>query len=312
MTIEGAKRTMLAGVLLAVAAPAWAQNSGVMQRAQLLENQAKLHVTLTLDRQAYLPGELAELTISIVNPTTQGLEIPQPFSQGTGALMLLEKDRRTREGVVPGYTPALLEPDEMQHLPGYEPPPLPSVHIEAGGSIVKQFRSWDPAKGNWGWLIYRGSAPTWAGEFRLEYWGGQVDFRVMSPSFEGMTRILLPEWEDVLVGVHGEMERRQRRTFAFVLEAEGEHYVCVFNHAVPYDPDPVRRFRTGPVRRADMEQLTAFQRIGESKLPLPTVAAESDGDGTITVSWGAKGEGERRLRQDEWRLPVSSASGGKE
>ncbi len=296
---------------MAATAPVWAQNSGSMQRARLLENQSKLHVTMALDRQAYLPGELAELTVTIENPTSQAMEIPQPFTQGTGGLLLLEKDRRTRDGVMPGYTPALLEPDVMPHLPGYEPPPLPSVQVEAGASIVQRFRSWDVAKGNWDRLIYGGSVPTWAGEFRLEYWGGQVDFRVMSPSFEAMTRILLPEWEYVLAGVHGEMERRQRRTFAFVLVAEGKHYVCLHALAEREDFNP-RVIVAGQVRDRTLNGLYIFSRVGESESPVSNLRAEADQDGTITLRWGAKGEGARRLRQDEWRLPVPKIAKGKE
>jgi hypothetical protein len=310
MTTKSINGAAWVGLLFAFAVPVSAQSGPVISRAQLLQNQSKLKVTIALDRQEYLPGELAELTISIANPTPQTLEIPRPFDVETGGPFLLEKNRRTPDGVVPGYSPALLSPDKAERLPGLETSLL-SIQIRSGETITQKFQSWDPARDGWGSLIYRGSAPTWAGDFRLEYWGGQTDFRVMSPAFERMTKILLPEWTNVTVGLRGETQREQLRTFAFALEAEGRHYLCLFNHALPYDPDPVRNFHLGLVRPEDMESLRAYHRIAESVSPVLSVSGEADRDGTITVRWGSTGEGLRRLRRDEWRLAVPETSGNK-
>lgn len=217
---------------------------------------------------------------------------------------MLEKDRRTAQGVAPGHSPGLLEPDKIDRLPGQDRP-LPSIQIRAGEYISRKFRSWDPIKGNWGWLVYYGHAPTWPGEFRLDYWGGQIDFRVMSASFETVTKVFLPEWGDFLVGLQGQTERRQKRTVAFVLEAEGGHYVCIGTHAQLFDPDAVARFRPGPVRRTDMNGLSPYRRIGESGSPISSLSAEADEAGTITLRWDANGTGLRRLGQDEWRIENS-------
>jgi hypothetical protein len=127
-----------------------------------------------------------------------------------------------------------------------------------------------------------------------------------------MTTVYLPEWEDFLVGAHGETQKRQRRTFAFALEAEGKHYVCLLTRALAFDPDPVRRFQPGRVLDRGMEQLGIYSRIAESESPVYALRAESDPNGTITVRWGAKGEGWRRLLQDEWRFAPREAAGAKQ
>jgi hypothetical protein len=68
-------------------------------------------------------------------------------------------------------------------------PPEPTVRMKPGVTFVRRFHSYDrgicdvsDCK-----AILAGSAPPRAGEFRLTYWGGHVDFRVVMPVFEGMT-----------------------------------------------------------------------------------------------------------------------------
>ena len=49
------------------------------KRQELAANRNKLDVTLKLDREVYFTGEDAEITIRIVNPTSEILEVPGPF-----------------------------------------------------------------------------------------------------------------------------------------------------------------------------------------------------------------------------------------
>jgi len=312
MYIAASRRTNWSMLLFALCAPVWAQNGLPVPRERLLENASRLDVTMSLDRQEYLPGEMAELTIAIANPTSQALDIPQPFSLETGGLRLLENNPRSPVAPGTGWVPAVLGPDDAPQRLGRERP-LPSIRIGPGETITRKFRSFDPSAGPAGWdrLIYSGSVPTWAGDFRLEYWGGHVDFRVMWPSFESMTTVYLPEWENSVVGPRGETQKRQRRTFVFVLEAEGRHYICLLTRGLAFSPDPVRRFQPGRVPDRGMEQLIIYTRIGESDSPVRSLHAESDPNGTIIVTWGANGEGWRRLLQDEWRLAPPEAPGGK-
>src|SRR5258706_6083397 len=58
-------------------------------RARLLrENTSKLERKLQLDRDSYLTGETAQITITIRNPTAQLLEVFEPFTLKTGGFVL--------------------------------------------------------------------------------------------------------------------------------------------------------------------------------------------------------------------------------
>src|SRR5438270_5337794 len=61
-------------------------------RNQLLGgNTSKLRLSVSLDRQEYLPGEAAQVTITIENGTTDALEVFEPFVGETGTMEVLEK-----------------------------------------------------------------------------------------------------------------------------------------------------------------------------------------------------------------------------
>src|SRR5260370_38164675 len=58
-----------------------------MQRSELLnKNTLKLHISVQLDRTVYLPGELAEITISVANNTGTALEALAPFTAFVGTM----------------------------------------------------------------------------------------------------------------------------------------------------------------------------------------------------------------------------------
>jgi len=314
MFTTAARKTIWSGVLLALGTPLWAQNGAPASNLTLYENAYRVNVAMTLDRQEYLPGELAELTIAITNPTPQALDIPRPFSVGTGGLPLLEyRSPRPGEPARPGpqWMPARVAPDVAPRHGPEEP--LPSIRIGPGETISRKFRSWDDSAepASWGRLIFGGTTPTRAGDFRLEYWGGHVDFRVMRPALMAMSKIYLPEWEDFVVDSQGRTEKRQRRTFAFVLEAQGRHYVCQFTRTLPFELDPMQTDGAGRLRDNALRMLRPYTRIAESDSPISPLRAESDANGTITLQWGGNGEGYRRLLQDDWRILPREAPGGK-
>ena len=58
---------------------------------QLSRNVNRLSVTLSLDREVYLPQEIATATITITNPTNAALVVPQPFKVTTGTIILSQR-----------------------------------------------------------------------------------------------------------------------------------------------------------------------------------------------------------------------------
>src|SRR5437870_3585424 len=57
----------------------------------LNRNRQKLELSVHMDRAVYFPGEDAEVTIRVVNPTATSLEVPEPFHTETGNVNLLKK-----------------------------------------------------------------------------------------------------------------------------------------------------------------------------------------------------------------------------
>src|ERR1700723_3113924 len=45
----------------------------------LYANAAQLNIHLALDQTTYFPGEAASLTITVTNPTSNALQVPEPF-----------------------------------------------------------------------------------------------------------------------------------------------------------------------------------------------------------------------------------------
>src|SRR5258708_17646296 len=60
-------------------------------------NTAKLDIKLQLDRDTYLTGETAQITVTIRNPTPQLLEVFEPFTLKTGGFALQFFGKRGRE-----------------------------------------------------------------------------------------------------------------------------------------------------------------------------------------------------------------------
>jgi hypothetical protein len=175
--------------LLLASSALWPQiATGESLDSRLAKNHSKLKVTLKLDREEYFPGEIAELTITIQNPTSEKLQVRKPFTPETGTLDLLEKNNIMAKAYGLEYGPIGAGPYVIE-VAGTVKPPEPTVRMKPGVTFVRRFHSYDrgicdvsDCK-----AILAGSAPPRAGEFRLTYWGGHVDFRVVMPVFEGMT-----------------------------------------------------------------------------------------------------------------------------
>src|SRR5690349_20673699 len=60
-------------------------------------NTAKLETKLQLDRDTYITGESAQITVTIRNPTAQVLEVLEPFTLKTGGFVLMFLGKLGRE-----------------------------------------------------------------------------------------------------------------------------------------------------------------------------------------------------------------------
>ena len=242
---------------------------------------------MTLDRSEYFPGELAALTIAVENPTSETLEIPEPFVKRTGTIAFLQKGSRIARAYGQNYGPLSEGPLKIEEDPG----PLPSVSMKPGAILTKKLHSYDHDLTDESYVFVGGAAPNWSGDFRLAYWGASADFRVVMPIFEGMIKIDTPQWEERQKrgAPEGTLERLQKFVYAFVLAADGKHYLCL-------DKEPYAgRVDTPPTdsnhRLLDRDfHLTRYSRVAESDTPIVSPRGEMDAAGNLHLTWGEAGE----------------------
>src|SRR5258708_3681494 len=61
------------------------------QIAEIRRNTHRLRVSVKVDRDIYFPGEEATINVSVENPTSQMLEVIEPFRSDTGSLELMAR-----------------------------------------------------------------------------------------------------------------------------------------------------------------------------------------------------------------------------
>jgi hypothetical protein len=269
---------------------------------QLSDNKAKLVVTLKLDREVYLPGELGQLTITVQNPTAQDLEIWKPFVSETGTVGLLQKGNVSARAYGLEYGPVSPGPDIIE--PPGPPPPGPTVTIRSGEQLVKTLQFFDKILGETPdtEMLFAGSAPPWSGDYRVVYWGQSADFHVVTPVFEGSVKIDLPDVE-VLPAVDGTPRRIQFRTYAFALGYGEKHFICVERVPYPQDANRVEADQQGRVADLGLP-FSRYSRFAESDEPIRMLRGESDAAGDLMLAW-QQSDGDHRLNlaRTEWQIP---------
>ena len=58
--------------------------------SQIAKNTRRMNVTMELDRKVYFPHEPMIITVTVSNPTTTALEVIEPLSRASGAIVVEE------------------------------------------------------------------------------------------------------------------------------------------------------------------------------------------------------------------------------
>src|SRR5258706_10866604 len=132
-------------ILSAASVRAQSSDQAFKARAQLLRtNTLKLDVTLQLDRDTYITGETAQMTVAIRNPTAQVLEVLEPFTLKTGGFALQFFAKRGRE-TTPSWHDLVEDPlfpvRAVEDVPGIPKTNdlLPSRFVQPGEVIQRKF-----------------------------------------------------------------------------------------------------------------------------------------------------------------------------
>jgi hypothetical protein len=271
---------------------------------QVFDNMGKIVVNLKVDREAYFPGEIGQLTISVQNATTQDLEILKPFVNESGGVMLLEKGNTLARAYGLEYGPVSPPPDGIPiPVSPEELLPTPTVIIRRGEQAVKTLNFFDKLLGHLpeSELLLTGSAPPRAGDFQLAYWGEFTNFQVVRPVFEGLVKVNLQEFADVETS-DGPTQRARLRVYAFVLAFGGKHFLCV--ERLPYTRDADEPDVDEQGRVADRGlPFGRYSRFVESDEPFRSLHGEADAAGDLALTWEQSG-GERHLNlaRTDWQI----------
>jgi len=235
---------------------------------RLLNNRLKAVTTLRLDRDAYFPGEIATLTITVTNPTNEPLEIPAPFEPTSSGIDLMGKDTpQARElGVEYWY----LAPHRFSDFPTRLD--TGSIVLHPAVRLERTVRSDEKHFGYYRWFGHRGAVPATPGEYRVEFSYDtrvHVDFRVVQPEMTQFVAAPLP----ALGGTDREAPRGYMH--AFVLAFGGRYAICRNVQATALNPELFRGY---------YGDLAPLERVGEMDEPVTALRVRLEGEGAV-VEW---------------------------
>jgi hypothetical protein len=282
---------------------------------ELAANRSKLDVMLRLDREVYFTGEDAEITIRVVNPRPEILEVPAPFEVLTGGVNLMERN---------GKRYPLL--DSSQWVPnsahpiggsgpvvvaGYVPPLPPTIWLPPYQPIEKTFRLSEGGCSSETPFIGVCGLPKEEGEYRLVYdyhYKAFAQFRIVYPKLEQWTETILAKpYEHRETGpdakLTGRVTLRPRRVRAAVLEYEGQHIVVVSGWHAPSDERVVLE-PNNVFGQHQGRQFGPYRRVATSAETIQSLQIEADSKDNLTVTYTSAAGTTSRLRFDKQGKPL--------
>ena len=245
--------------------------------SQIAKNTRRMNVTMELDRKVYFPHEPMIITVTVSNPTTTALEVIEPLSRASGAIVVEEEDGFGLAGDLPA------SPFQVAWASGA------TTRTIAAGEQIKMSITTSETLLPWtSTLSYSDDA----GLYHLVYlYGGtaRVEFfikypRIIKCSFEEEPRIF--EWEEVAPGGKGKTGRRipyKKHVGGCLLDFDGRYIVAispVSQNSAYYAPD-----KSGEFNRANAAYFPGLRRVVESDEPLEDFVMTPQLDGKLVVSY---------------------------
>lgn len=250
-----------------------------MQRSDMLNrNTAKLTVSVQLDRTVYLPGELAEVTISVTNNTGAALEAFTPFMLSTGSIEVSEL--RTLDGQTGWHD---LAPEKFCCEFGRKDD-RPTYLFGAGQSFQKKMKS-DEAHFDFDrFPLLR--VPKQPGKYRISY-----TYAGHKPTEFEVTPALIRKLDCAHFATMGEYVSQSkqhlkvpRQANASVLESSGTYYV-VLTHGVRENNACFPTLPESGDFTVLVGYLQPYFRLASSDKPIVSLHAIADKQENVTVSW---------------------------
>ena len=258
--------------------PLWPQVALDEEPTAPESNMRYLQTTISMDHTVYAPGELATLTISVVNPADRTLEVLSPFWPERSGIDILEKARGDAEGD--------LEYRNLSPHPYSAYTPWSDDHtvlLQPQDRLTRTTRSDAPVFSGRP-LLPTGCVPLKPGQYRLAYSydpRAYADFIVREPLLEDFASLAVKRenlhYED------NTTEAVMRGVNVFAVSLGGKH-VVLESTATWAANSPVRP-RVGEPWSGVDPTLPPYERIGESEDPIHNLRLETEPSGDVLVKW---------------------------
>ena len=259
-----------------------------------VQNINKLEMTLTLDHAVYVPGEVMIFTVSVRNPTSQSLEIPNPFWPKRAGIDLLEKDSERARELHVEYM--YLSPHPSSD---FSPRDDEKTLLQPFQTITESIRS-DEVVFSSGPVLPRMAAPDRPGAYRVIYSyapRAHADFTVAQPILERFTSIAFKAGERK--NEQGKTEPVLQKINAIALAVGKQHLVLLTLLPTIRYPS-IKTPIGGEWTNSDAMNFSPYERVAELTEPVTALElAPSTNAGKVLVRWssasGERGESEHSI-----------------
>jgi hypothetical protein len=265
----------LPGIALCCAALVAGATCCLGQGIDVVDTSSIMKATISMDRDVYLPGEVAQVTLTITNPDSRPVLSRTPFIKATTCL----------EATVKGKVPRVDETCGAGDRP---------MTIFAPGEIKRLvLNSFDNVFDSNDWPLGSQGARAMPGDYTLTVQYGSapaagVEYRVAPTTLEA----------DQVVRVHdgnvvdplGQPVTVPNYVHVLALRSEGVSYICVQQGTAERE-ERVSRIAITP-DKVNFDDATVsvplavpFKRVATSAAPIVTLSATADGQENLTIDW---------------------------
>lgn len=243
---------------------------------------SNMKVKVTLDRQTYLPGEVAVVTLEVSNPASVPVTSLTPFISDTGCINFRWNQNgrwggsRSKDCVSPPVT--------ASNTTTFTPGETKKLVLNSYDTVFEIHQI----------VMEGGGVPTLPGEFGIAYWYGttraSAPYTVAAAQLEAEAVATMrgaPISDDPTSPIP---YSSTPQFHVLALRSESTSYICVPQKPVgSSDPVATKKIMAGKPSFDHPHVMTALatplKRVGTSSNPVVSLSATADADGNLTIEW---------------------------
>jgi hypothetical protein len=239
-----------------------------------------MKVTVAMDRETYLPGEVAQVTLEVSNPGGRPVVSLTPFLSATGCLCHRERIGNNLLGKVD----CGISPVDASNMTTFGP----------GESKRMVLNSYDPMFDIERGIMQGDGAPRRPGSFGISYRYGSssatAEYTVAAAKLEADATARI---HDTMFSDNPALQPPQpfaSYVHVLSLRSEGVSYVCVQQTAVNHASPIAKKADFGSdldfsYPRVDVAMATPLKRVAMSIVPIVSLSATADDRENLTIEW---------------------------